>query len=117
MNYPRDLSSRASAAQSAKASAPTSIKPLSSRFYSGLVPRPWERISIQPSRAKPASGTFLARDSIEFAADCHVCDGAREEARIERYIMRYFIMLVLLGGVYATTVGCEAKVDDDSAKV
>jgi len=46
-----------------------------------------------------------------------VCDGAREEARIERYIMRYFIMLVLLGGVYATTVGCEAKVDDDSAKV
>jgi hypothetical protein len=32
--------------------------------------------------------------------------------------MRYLAMLVLLCGVYTTTVGCEAKVDDDGdAKV
>ena len=79
----------------------------------------WGRSSIQPSRARAGSGTSLARWAWWFAADCHVRDSADEDILgIGRYIMRYLIMLVLLGGVYATTVGCEAKVDDDGdAKV
>lgn len=31
--------------------------------------------------------------------------------------MRYLILLVLLGGFASMTVGCEAKVDDDGAKL